>query len=156
MRFVAVTACPTGVAHTLMAAEALKRQAEVMGHDIDVETQGSVGVEQTLTADQIAAADAVIVAADIHVDMARFAGKPMHAVSTSEAIRHTDTVIADTVPRGRRDGRRGRAGDRAPHGAPDAGEPEARRASRPARPASPTPSWPRLGCSPRRRTRATR
>ena len=97
MRFVAVTACPTGVAHTLMAAEALKRQAEVMGHDIDVETQGSVGVEQTLSAEQIAAADAVIVAADIHVDMARFAGKPMHAVSTSEAIRHTDTVIADTV-----------------------------------------------------------
>jgi len=59
MRFVAVTACPTGIAHTLMAAEALKRQAELMGHQIDVETQGAEGTQDPLDPDAIARADAV-------------------------------------------------------------------------------------------------
>jgi PTS system fructose-specific IIC component len=93
MRFVAVTACPTGVAHTMMAAEALRRQAEVMGHSIQVETQGAEGARQRLTDDNVARADAVIIAADIHVDPSRFAGKPVNAVSTAEAIRHTRDVI---------------------------------------------------------------
>jgi PTS system fructose-specific IIC component len=93
MRFVAVTACPTGIAHTLMAAEALKRQAQVMGHAIEVETQGADGARSVLTADAIARADAVIIAADIHVDAARFAGKPVTASSTADAIRHPHDVI---------------------------------------------------------------
>ncbi|MDQ4097406.1 MAG: PTS fructose-like transporter subunit IIB, partial [Actinomycetota bacterium] len=93
MRFVAVTACPTGVAHTLMAAEALRRQAQVMGHEILVETQGAEGTKQPLTADAIATADAVIIAADIYVDPSRFAGKPVRAVTTADAIRHTHDVI---------------------------------------------------------------
>jgi PTS system fructose-specific IIC component len=97
MRFVAVTACPTGVAHTHLAAEALKRQAAVMGHHVDVETQGADGTAQRLDPESIAAADAVIIAADIHIDPARFDGMPMHAVSTAEAIRHTARVISDTV-----------------------------------------------------------
>jgi PTS system fructose-specific IIC component len=97
VRFVAVTACPTGVAHTHLAAEALKRQASVMGHTVDVETQGADGTSQRLDPAAIAAADAVIIAADIFIEPERFAGKPMHAVSTAEAIRHTARVISDTV-----------------------------------------------------------
>jgi fructose PTS system EIIBC or EIIC component len=93
MRLVAVTACPTGVAHTVMAAEALRRQAEVMGHDIEVETQGADGIRHPLSPEAIAGAQAVIIAADIHVDPARFAGKPIHATSTAYAIRHTAAVI---------------------------------------------------------------
>ena len=97
MRFVAVTACPTGVAHTHLAAEALKRQGRVMGHHVDVETQGAEGVAERLDPHSIHEADAVIIAADIHIDPERFVGKPMHAVSTAEAIRHTARVISDTV-----------------------------------------------------------
>jgi PTS system fructose-specific IIC component len=93
MRFVAVTACPTGIAHTLMAAEALKRQAEIMGHQIEVETQGAEGTRQPLDPESIAHADAVILAADIFVDPARFAGKPVSASSTADAIRHPRDVI---------------------------------------------------------------
>ena len=93
MRFVAVTACPTGVAHTLMAAEALRRQAQVMGHEIEVETQGAEGTKAPLSAEAIARADAVIIAADIYVDPARFAGKPVRAVTTADAIRHTRDVL---------------------------------------------------------------
>jgi PTS system fructose-specific IIC component len=93
MRLVAVTACPTGVAHTVMAAEALRRQAELMGHRLDVETQGADGVRHPLTPETVAAADAVIIAADIYVDPARFAGKPIHATSTAQAIRHTAAVV---------------------------------------------------------------
>jgi PTS system fructose-specific IIC component len=91
---VAVTACPTGIAHTLMAAEALKKTASLMDCRIKVETQGSAGVRDPLTDSDIAAADVVLIAADIAVDAARFAGKPIHGTSTSEAIRHTREVIA--------------------------------------------------------------
>ncbi len=97
MKIVAVTACPTGVAHTLMAAEALKKTAAVMGHELRVETQGSAGARDTLSQAEIAAADAVILASDIHVDVVRFAGKPIHAVRTSDAIRHTRQVIEAAV-----------------------------------------------------------
>ncbi len=93
MRLVAVTACPTGVAHTVMAAEALRRQAEIMGHRLEVETQGADGVRHPLSPETIAAADAVIIAADIYVDPSRFAGKPIHATSTAQAIRHTAAVV---------------------------------------------------------------
>jgi PTS system fructose-specific IIC component len=92
-RLVAITACPTGIAHTLMAAAALKRTAAALGHEIKIETQGSVGTKEPLTASDIAAADAVIIAADIHVNTARFVGKPIHEVTTAKAIRHTKAVI---------------------------------------------------------------
>jgi len=97
MKLIAVTACPTGVAHTFMAAEALQRQAEVMGHEISVETQGAQGTGTPLDPADIESAAGVIVAADVHVDMARFAGMPMIAVSTSEAIRSTSSVIERLV-----------------------------------------------------------
>lgn len=92
-RIVAVTACPTGIAHTMMAAEALRKTAAVMGHEIKVETQGSAGTQHILSADDIASADVVVLAADIRVDPIRFASKPIYEVRTSEAIRSTRAVI---------------------------------------------------------------
>ncbi len=96
-KIVAITGCPTGVAHTYMAAEALKKTAAVMGHEIKVETQGAEGVKNPLSSDDVAAADVVIVASDVHVDMERFAGKPMTAVPVSEAIRKTQVVIENAL-----------------------------------------------------------
>jgi PTS system fructose-specific IIC component len=90
---IAVTACPTGIAHTYMAAEALKKTAAVMGHSIRVETQGASGTKDPLSEAELAAADLVILAADTHVDMARFVGKQVHETSTSNAIRDTQGVI---------------------------------------------------------------
>jgi PTS system fructose-specific IIC component len=96
-KIVAVTGCPTGIAHTIMAAEALKKTAAVMGHEIKVETQGSEGVKSALNDVDIAEADVVIVSSDIHVDLKRFSGKPMVAATTSEAIRKTKAVIEDAL-----------------------------------------------------------
>ena len=74
-KLVAITACPTGIAHTFMAAEALKKAAADAGYDIKVETQGSVGAKNTLTDEEIAEAEAVIIGADTHVTLERFTGK---------------------------------------------------------------------------------
>ena len=92
-KIVAVTGCPTGIAHTMMAAEALKKTALSMGHELRVETQGAEGVRDGLTVQEIEEADVVIVSSDIHIDMSRFAGKPMYAASTTEAIRYSKAVI---------------------------------------------------------------
>jgi PTS system fructose-specific IIC component len=96
-RIVAITGCPTGVAHTYMAAEALKKTAAILGHELKVETQGAEGVKGPLSPADVAAADVVIVASDIHVDMARFAGKPMIAVPVADAIRKTRVVIENAL-----------------------------------------------------------
>lgn len=88
-RIVAITACPTGVAHTFMAAEAIESAAKKRGWWVKVETRGSVGAGNTLTAEEIAAADLVIVAADIEVDLDKFAGKPMYRTSTGLALKKT-------------------------------------------------------------------
>ena len=85
-RLVGITSCPTGIAHTFMAAESLQKAAKALGHEIKVETQGSVGSQNQLTAEEIAAADAVIIAADTKVDLVRFAGKPLYVTSTKEAM----------------------------------------------------------------------
>lgn len=85
-RVVAITSCPTGIAHTFMAAEGLQEGAKQLGYPIRVETQGSVGAGSPLTAEEIAAADVVIIAADREVDRARFAGKRVFASSTKPAI----------------------------------------------------------------------
>lgn len=97
MKLIAVTACPTGIAHTFMAAEALKRQAESSGHTMAVETHGAEGVANELTAQQIAEADAVIVAADIHVDVRRFGDLPVVESTTADAIRNTASLIDRAV-----------------------------------------------------------
>ncbi len=94
---VAVTACPTGIAHTFMAAEALRRAAQAAGHVLRVETQGSVGAQDGLSAAEIAAADAVILAADVAVDEARFAGKPIVRAGTNDAIRSAPALIAQAT-----------------------------------------------------------
>ena len=85
-RIVAITSCPTGIAHTFMAAEGLTEGARQLGYDIRVETQGSVGAGTPLTAEEIAAADVVLIAADREVDRARFGGKRVFASSTKPAI----------------------------------------------------------------------
>jgi PTS system fructose-specific IIC component len=92
-RIIAVTACPTGIAHTYMAAEALKKTAVLMGHSISVETQGASGTKDALSEADLASAELVILAADTHVEMTRFSGKPVHETSTSAAIRHTRQVL---------------------------------------------------------------
>jgi PTS system fructose-specific IIC component len=96
-KIVAITGCPAGVAHTRMAAEALKKTAAFLGHDIKVETQGSEGPRNPLSPSDVAEADVVIVASDIHVEMDRFAGKPMVAVPVSDAIRKTHVVIENAL-----------------------------------------------------------
>jgi len=93
-KIVAVTSCPTGIAHTIMAAEGLEQAAKKLGHDIQVETQGSVGTRNTLSDETIAAADVVIIAADTRVDTTRFLGKPIHETGTEPAIRDGVGVIA--------------------------------------------------------------
>lgn len=85
----AVTACPTGVAHTYMSAEALEAEAKKRGWNIKVETRGSVGVGNEITPEEIAQADLVIVAADIEVNVDKFTGKPMYRTSTSAALKKT-------------------------------------------------------------------
>lgn len=94
---VAITACPTGIAHTYMAADALKLAAERAGVQITVETQGSSG-STPLTAATIAGADAVIFATDVGVkDRQRFAGKPVIASGVKRAINEPDTMITEAV-----------------------------------------------------------
>lgn len=95
--FVGITSCPTGIAHTFMAAEALKQGAAKLGHDIRVETQGSVGAKNQLSDEEIARADAVIIAADTHVDLSRFHGKPVYQTSTKAAIHDASEVVVDAL-----------------------------------------------------------
>ncbi len=94
---VAITACPTGIAHTFMAAEALKKAAAAAGYSIKVETQGSVGAKNQLTAEDIAAADVAIIAADTHVDPSRFVGKPLYQTSVGSAVKGAPDVIAKAL-----------------------------------------------------------
>ncbi|MCB5308059.1 PTS fructose transporter subunit IIBC [Yersinia massiliensis] len=88
-RIVAITACPTGVAHTFMAAEAIESEAKKRGWWVKVETRGSVGAGNAITPEEVAAADLVIVAADIEVDLDKFAGKPMYRTTTGLALKKT-------------------------------------------------------------------
>jgi fructose PTS system EIIBC or EIIC component len=95
MKIVAVTSCPTGIAHTYMAAEALEQAAKDHGHDIKVETQGAAGAEAVADAD-IAGADAVVFAADVEVrNRERFAGKPLVQTSVKRAINDAPGVIGE-------------------------------------------------------------
>ena len=93
MKYVAVTACPTGIAHTYMAAEALQIAAKEINVDMKVETRGSVGAENELTAEDIKQADAVIIAADTNVPMDRFDGKKVLMVSVKDAIKDAKGLI---------------------------------------------------------------
>ncbi|HBC02375.1 MAG TPA: PTS fructose transporter subunit IIBC [Pseudomonas sp.] len=99
-RFVAITACPTGVAHTFMAAEALQQAAIRKGYDLQVETRGSVGARNVLEADAIAAADVVLLAADIEVDVTRFAGKRVFRCGTGVALKQPDATLDRALEEG--------------------------------------------------------
>ncbi|VBB07817.1 phosphotransferase system fructose-specific iib subunit [Lucifera butyrica] len=99
-KIVAVTSCPTGIAHTYMAAEALTKAAAEMGHSIKVETLGSVGAENVLTPEEIAAADAVIIAADAKVGTDRFSGKKVYTTSVGAAIKDAKEVINTALKAG--------------------------------------------------------
>jgi PTS system fructose-specific IIC component len=92
-RLVGITACPTGIAHTFMAATALEKAAKALGHTIKVETQGSVGAKNLLTEEDIHLADAVVIAADTGVDLSRFAGKPLFSTGTKAALHDGQSVI---------------------------------------------------------------
>lgn len=94
MKIVAVTACPTGIAHTYMAAEGLEKTARKLGHVIHVETQGAMGIENELSARDIREAAGVIFAADIAVQGSeRFTAMKKVEVSVAEAIKHPEAVI---------------------------------------------------------------
>lgn len=90
---VAVTGCPTGIAHTYMAADSLKAKASEMGVDIKVETNGSGGAKNVLTKEEIENATAVIIAADINVEMERFKGKHVIQAAVAEGIRRPEQLI---------------------------------------------------------------
>lgn len=96
-RIVAITSCPTGIAHTFMAAEGIQAAAQALGHDVRVETQGSVGARDALTPAEIEAADLVLIAADTGVDRSRFAGKRLYATNTKAAIRDGKGLIATAL-----------------------------------------------------------
>ncbi len=93
MKILAVTACPTGIAHTYMAAEAIADAAKKKGYDVKVETRGSVGVENELTAEEIKSADAIILACDTTVPMERFGGKKVLMVGVSDALKNASGLI---------------------------------------------------------------
>ena len=99
-RLVAVTACPTGVAHTFMAAEALQQSAKRLGYDLQVETQGSVGARNPLSAAAIAEADVVLLAADIEVATERFAGKKIYRCGTGIALKQPDATLNKALSEG--------------------------------------------------------
>ncbi len=96
-RLLAITACPTGVAHTFMAAEAIETEAKKRGWWVKVETRGSVGARNLITSEEVAAADLVIVAADIEVDMQKFAGKPIYRTTTRLALKKTEEELDNAV-----------------------------------------------------------
>lgn len=94
MKIVAVTACPTGIAHTYMAAEQLEKTAKALGHDIRVETQGAMGIENELSVEDIREADVAIFAVDIEVEQRdRFDGKKIVQVSVREAIKNPKAIF---------------------------------------------------------------
>lgn len=94
---VAVTGCPTGIAHTYMAAEALEGKAKELGYSIKVETRGAGGAKNVLTADEIERADGIIVAADTQVPMDRFQGKPTVVTKVADGINKPEELLREIV-----------------------------------------------------------
>lgn len=94
MKIVGITACTAGIAHTYIAKEKLESTARAMGHEIKIETQGTIGVENELTEEEIKAADVVIIAADIKVSgKERFNGKPVVNIPISVVMKSTKSLI---------------------------------------------------------------
>ncbi len=97
IQVLAVTACPTGIAHTYMAAEALNKAAEKMGISIKVETNGSGGIKNALTAKDIEECDGIIIAADKSVETARFDGKPVYSTKVADGIHKPEELISKII-----------------------------------------------------------
>lgn len=94
MKIVAVTACPTGIAHTYMAAASLEKTAKQLGHEIKVETQGAIGIENELSKKDIQQAQAAIIAADINVEgRDRFSAVKVIEVPLQEAIKNPRAIF---------------------------------------------------------------
>ncbi|GEC10116.1 hypothetical protein SSP24_77710 [Streptomyces spinoverrucosus] len=113
LRLLAVTACPTGIAHTYMAAEKLAQAAESRGIEMKVETQGSIGAENVLDDNDVSRADGIIVAADKDVDLSRFVGKRVLTVGVAEGIRHPEQLIEQVLSAPVHTGRGGAAAESA-------------------------------------------
>lgn len=96
-RVLAVTACPTGIAHTFMAAESLTQAGEEMGYLLKAETNGADGAKNVLTAEEIEKADGIIIAADKNVEMARFDGKPVLVTSVTQGIQKPKELIQKVI-----------------------------------------------------------
>jgi len=96
-KIVAVTSCPTGIAHTYMAAEMLEKAGKKLGVQVIVETNGAIGVENRLKTKDIEEAIAVIVAADAKVEMKRFNGKKLIEVSVTQGIKNATKLIEDAL-----------------------------------------------------------
>ena len=98
MKIVAITACPTGVAHTNMAAKALLKHGTNLGHEIKVEKQGALGIQNRLTKEEIEAADVVIFAVEQKVrEVERFTNKVCHTVPVAAPIKNGPKVIEDAL-----------------------------------------------------------
>ncbi|MCR2045622.1 PTS fructose-like transporter subunit IIB [Anaerosalibacter massiliensis] len=94
MKILAVTACPTGIAHTYMAAEALEREAKARGYDIKVETQGSIGIENKITSDDLVGANVVIITKDMAIKgKDRFKDIPIVNVDIGDVIKKTGPLL---------------------------------------------------------------
>lgn len=104
MKLVAVTSCPTGIAHSQMAAENLQQTAEKLGHEIRVEVQGAMGAEDELTAAEIEEADAAIIAADTSVNRDRFENTPLVKGTVKDAVNDAESLVNQAVERGGGDG----------------------------------------------------
>ncbi|TLX53293.1 PTS fructose transporter subunit IIBC [Stutzerimonas nosocomialis] len=113
-RLVAITACPTGVAHTFMAAEALQQAAGKLGYQLQVETRGSVGARNVLERQAIEDADAVLLAADIEVDVERFAGKRIYRCGTGVALKQPEATLQKALDEARVESSGASAADQAP------------------------------------------
>jgi len=129
MKFVAVTACPTGIAHSQMGAENLEQEAEKRGHDIEVEIQGAMGAENELSADDIAAADAAIIAADTSVNRDRFEDTPLVKGTIKDAVNDVEALMdeAEAAAGGDADTETTVGTDEADDADHDSGSPDARR-----------------------------
>ncbi|MEX3605756.1 MAG: fructose-specific PTS transporter subunit EIIC [Burkholderia sp.] len=103
LKIVAITSCPTGIAHTFMAAEGLAQGARQLGHTIHIETQGSVGAQNRLTEVQIVEADLVVIAADTQVDKSRFVGKRLYETGTKGAIGGGTALLKRAIAEASRD-----------------------------------------------------
>jgi len=98
MKIIGVTSCSTGIAHTYMAAESIKKAAKKLNYTVKVETQGSIGIENRLTAKEIEEADLVIFAADLPVrDVERFSKRKIYECATEDFIRNSDKALQAAI-----------------------------------------------------------